>query len=93
MKIIKLIILLLAIGLGAYVLLWLFGFLASLLWYVFWIGLLVIGGTVGYKLFLGGKDDSQPQLEEPRPTAISELQNADRALSEYKEKYMPDDDK
>ena len=53
MKILKLLILLAALGIGAYVLLYLFGIIASLLWYVFWIGLIAIGGTGGYKLFLG----------------------------------------
>lgn len=91
MKILKLIILLLAIGVGAYVLLWLFGFIASLLWYVFWIGLIAIGGTVGYKLFLSGDSDETPKLENPRPTAISELDNADRTLEAYKEKFQQKD--
>ncbi len=91
MKIFKLILLLLAIGLGAYVLLWLFGIIAGLLWYAFWIGLLAVGAGVGYKLFLDGGKEDTPQLEEKRPTAISELQNADRTLEEYKRKYMPED--
>lgn len=91
MKILKLIILLAALGLGAYLLLWLFGFIASLLWYAFWIGLVVIGGAVGYKLFLSGGDEETPKLEEGRPTAISELENADRALEEYRQKYLPKD--
>lgn len=91
MKILKLLILLLAIGLGAYILLWLFGLLAGLLWYAFWIALVVVGGTVGYKLFLSGGDEEQPKLNEKRPTAISEMQNADRTLEEYRKKYMPED--
>jgi hypothetical protein len=91
MKILKILVLLVAIGLGAYLLLWLFGFIASLLWYAFWIALVAIGGTVGYKLFLKGSDEEQPRLEEGRPTAISELENADRALEAYKEKYTPKD--
>ncbi len=93
MKILKLILLLIAVGAGAYVLLWLFGFIASLLWYAFWVGILAIGGAVGYKLFLGSGDDEKPQLEEPRPTAISEIENADRTLEEYKQKYLPDETK
>lgn len=88
MKIIKIILLLLAIGLGAYVLLWLFGVIASLLWYVFWIGLVAIGASVGYQLFLKGGNEDSPKLEEKKPTAISELENADRALKEYKEKLV-----
>ena len=91
MKILKLILLLAAIGTGAYVLLWLFGIIASLFWYIFWVGLLAIGGTVGYKLFLGSEEKEKAQLEEPKPTAISELENADRALEEYKQKYLPNE--
>lgn len=90
MKILKLLILLAAVGLGAYILLWLFGVLASLLWYVFWITLLVIGGAVGYRLFLKG-DTERAELEEGKPTAISEFEGVDRALDEYKQKYLPKD--
>jgi 4-hydroxybenzoate polyprenyltransferase len=88
MKIIKILLLLLAIGVGAYILLWLFGIIASLLWYVFWIGLIAIGAGVGYKLFLSGGKEDTPQLEEKKPTAVSELENADRALEEYRKKYL-----
>ena len=88
MKILKLILLLFAIGLGAYVLLYLFGIIASLFWYAFWIGLLAIGATAGYKLFLKGGSDDNPKLEEKKPTAISELENTDRALEDYKQKYL-----
>jgi 4-hydroxybenzoate polyprenyltransferase len=88
MKILKFIILLFAIGLGAYVFLYILGIIASLFWYGFWIGLIAIGGTVGYKLFLKGNKDEKPKLEEKKPTAISELENVDRALEEYKQKYL-----
>jgi hypothetical protein len=91
MKIFKLILLLLAIGLGAYVLFWLFGIIASLFWYAFWIGLVAIGAGVGYKLFLSGGDEETRQLEEKKPTAISELENTDRALEEYRRKYLPNE--
>ena len=87
MKILKLILLLLALGLGAYILLWIFGIIASLFWYIFWIALIAIGGTVGYKLFLSGATEDTPKLDEMRPTAISEMENADRLLSEYRDKY------
>lgn len=91
MKWLKLILLLLAVGLGAYLLLYLFGILYSLLWYVFWIGLIAVGGTIGYKLFLSGGDDEKPRLEEKKPTAISEFEEADRALEEMKRKYLKDE--
>ena len=91
MKLLKFLGLLIAIGLGAYLLLFLLGFISSLLWYAFWGGLVLIGAGVGYKLFLSGPTD-KPQLEEKKPTAISELENADRTLEEYKQKYLPEKD-
>jgi hypothetical protein len=93
MKILKLLGLLLAIGLGAYVLFWLFGVIVSLLWYGVIFGVIAIAGTVGYKLILTGADEDTPKLNEKRPTAISELENADRALEEYKQKYLPNEKK
>ena len=91
MKILKILLLLLAIGVGAYALLWLFGLIASLFWYLFWISLLVIGGTVSYKLFLSGSDEDVPKLDAKRPTAISELEDTDKMLEEYREKFVPKD--
>lgn len=92
MKWLKFLLLLLAVGVGAYLLFYLIGFLYSILWYIFWIGLVAIGGTVGYKLFLsGGGDDEKPQLEEKKPTAISEFEETDRALEEMKRKYLKDE--
>lgn len=91
MKILKLILLLLALGVGAYLLLWIFGIIASLFWYIFWIALIALGGTVGYKLFISGGDEETPKLDEKRPTAISEMENADRLLSEYRDKYLSED--
>ena len=51
MNIIKLILAVIGVFFAGMVVLWLFGFLTSILWYVFWIGL--IGGLAygGYKLF------------------------------------------
>ena len=91
MKILKILLLLLVIGVGAYALLWLFGLIASLFWYLFWISLLVIGGTVSYKLFLAGGDEEMPKLDQKRPTAISELEDTDKMLAEYREKFVPKD--
>ncbi len=88
MKIIKFLALLLAIGVGAYILFWLFGVIVYLLWYAVIIGIIALAGTVGYKLLLGGGEEEQPKLQEKKPTAISELENADRTLEEYKRKYL-----
>ncbi len=88
MKIIKLLLLLLAIGVGAYIIFWLFGVIIGLLWYAVIIGIIAIAGTVGYKMLLSGDDEETPKLQEKKPTAISELENADRTLEEYKQKYL-----
>lgn len=86
MKILKLLLLLLAIGVGAYVLFWLFGVIVSLLWYAVVLGFFLLAGTIGYKLLAGAGENQQ--LEENKPTAISELDNMDRALEEYKRKTL-----
>ena len=82
----KILLIILAIGVGAYFLLWLFGIIYGLLWYIFWIGLIAVGGTVGYKLLFGKEEKNIPQLEEKHPIGIAEIQNADRILEEYKRK-------
>ncbi len=87
MNLLKFILILLAVGLGIWILFWLLGIVSALLWYLFWIGLIAFGGYVGYKLFLG-KDDETPQLGEKKPTAISEMQDFDRALEDYKSKTL-----
>ena len=88
MSFFKFILILLGIGLGIYLLFWLFfGIISTILWYAFWLALLGFGGYAGYKLFLE-KDNETPQLEEKRPTAIAEIQNLDRALDEYRRKQL-----
>jgi hypothetical protein len=94
MKWLKFILLLAALGIGVYLLFWMIGIVYGLLSYIFWIGLLAIGGTVGYKLFLSGdSEDDQPKLEEKKPIGISEFDDADRALEEIRRKYLPEEKK
>ena len=85
MNFIKLILILLALGLGVILLFWLIGVVYSALWYLFWLGLIALGGYAGYKIFLE-KEKPAPQLEEKKPVAISDIGDFDRALEEYKEK-------
>lgn len=86
MNIIKLIL----VVIGLYLLLTLglavIGIISSALWYLFWIGVIAIGGTVGYKLLK--KEREQPRLEDKTPIAVAEMNNADRALEEYKRKHL-----
>jgi hypothetical protein len=87
MNIIKFILIalgLLTVGFLGYLLI---GIISSLLWYAFVVGALGAIGYGGYKLFK--KFDDAPQLEGKTPVAISEMDNADRALEEYKRKYLP----
>ena len=80
-------IVLIAVGIFILVMLGfsLIGFIYSALWYLFWIGAIALAGTVGYKLL---KKPETKQIENTEPIGISELKNADRALEEYKNKYL-----
>lgn len=85
----KFLLFLLALVVGGYLLFWVFGILAGLLWYAVIIGVLALGGYAGYKFFLSGGDKEEPpQLEEKKPVGIAEMQNLDRALEEYKRKAL-----
>ena len=67
---------------------WLIGIVSAILWFGLWIGLLAAIGYGGYKL-LFAKEKQPARLEEKTPIAISEMQNTDRTLEEYKRKYLP----
>ena len=86
MNFIKLIL----IAIGLYLLVMLgfavVGIVYSALWYLFWLGVIAIAGTIGYKLLK--KDAEQPRLEDKTPIAIAEMKNADRVLEEYKRKHL-----
>lgn len=61
------------------------GFLYSALWYLFWIGVIAIGGYIGYKfLFKGNK----LEIEGRDPISQIELENAKviKSLDDYKKK-------
>ena len=62
------------------------GIVYSALWYLFLLGIVAVGAAVGYKLLV--KDKELSQLENKTPIAVAELKNADRALEEYKRKYL-----
>lgn len=86
MNIIK--ILLVAVGLYLLVTLGfaVIGIVSTALWYLFLLGVVAIGGAVGYKLLK--KDGEQARLEEKTPIAIAEIKDADRALEEYKRRQL-----
>jgi hypothetical protein len=66
---------------------WLIGIISALLWLALWIGLIAAIGYGGYKLLLA-KKKTAPELEEKTPIAIADLKDTDRALEEYKRKYL-----
>lgn len=82
-------IILAAIGVIAVVIIaiWLIGIVSAILWFGLWIGLIAAIGYGGYKL-LFAKAKTTPKLEEKTPIAIADLKDTDRALEEYKRKYL-----
>ncbi len=67
---------------------WLIGIVSAILWFALWIGLIAAIGYGGYKL-LFGKNKTNKVLEEKTPIGIADLKDTDRALEEYKRKYLP----
>ncbi|MGI8467416.1 MAG: hypothetical protein ACR2N3_03085 [Pyrinomonadaceae bacterium] len=63
------------------------GIIYGAFWYLVLIGVVAVGGYAGYKLLKKGDDSLK--LEDKTPVGIAEIQNADRALEEYKRKYLP----
>lgn len=61
------------------------GLVYSALWYLFWIGLVAIGGYAGYKLFL--EKDETELLGEGKPISDLELEKAKNLLNKYKDKF------
>jgi membrane protein required for beta-lactamase induction len=88
MDIIK--IILIAVGLVALLLIgyWLIGIVYGLFWLLIYAGIIGVIGYGGYKLFFE-KEKAKPELEDKTPIGIAEMQNTDRALEEYKRKYLP----
>ena len=82
-------IILAALGVIAVVIIaiWLIGIISAILWFALWAGLIAAIGYGGYKL-LFAKTKPKAQLEEKTPIAIADLKDTDRALEEYKRKYL-----
>lgn len=67
---------------------WLIGVVYGLFWLLLYAGIIGAIGYGGYKLFFE-KEKPKAQLEDKTTIAIADLQDADRALEEYKRKYLP----
>jgi hypothetical protein len=60
-----------------------FGFLYSIIWYLFWIGAIGFTGFVGYKMLT--KDKKTSRLEGKTPISFAAMRDYKRALKEYKD--------
>ncbi len=67
---------------------WLIGIISAVFWLLLVAGIVGAIGYGGYKLFFE-KDKAKAQIEDKTPIAIADLKDADRALEEYKRKYLP----
>jgi 4-hydroxybenzoate polyprenyltransferase len=82
----KLILVAVGIVLAAILAFSIIGIVYSALWYLFLLGIVAVGGTIGYKLLV--KDKKVTRLEDKAPPTIAGMKNADRTLEEYKRKYL-----
>ncbi|HEV8157696.1 MAG TPA: hypothetical protein VGP58_01610 [Pyrinomonadaceae bacterium] len=87
MNFIKIILIAIGLVLAAMLAFSVIGIVYSALWYLFLLGIVAVGGAIGYKLLV--KDKESMRLEDKTPITIAEMENADRALEEYKQKYLP----
>ncbi|MDQ3713659.1 MAG: hypothetical protein M3388_15760 [Acidobacteriota bacterium] len=87
MNFIKVILIVIGLALAAMLAFSVIGILYSALWYLFLFGIVAVGCAVGYKLLV--KDKESMRLEDKTSITIAEMKDADRALEEYKRKYLP----
>lgn len=87
MNFIKIILIAIGLVLAAMLAFSVIGIVYSALWYLFLLGIVAVSGAVGYKLLV--KDKESMRLEDNTPITIAEMKDADRALEEYKRKYLP----
>jgi hypothetical protein len=87
MNTVKIILIAIGLVLAAMLAFSVIGIVYSALWYLFLLGVVAIGGAVGYKLLK--KESALPELEGKQTVSIKEIDNADRTLEEYKRKYLP----
>jgi len=85
MNIIKLILAAIGLVFVGMLLLWVLGFLSSIIWYLFWIGVLGAIGYGGYKLFL--KAEARALGAGPA-NEIGSARDYDMSWDEYERKYL-----
>jgi hypothetical protein len=64
----------------------LIGFVFNVLWYLFWIAVLGIGGYAGYKILTRGSETKR--LADNSPYSIDGMENFDRAFEDFKRKNL-----
>lgn len=84
MNIIKLILTLLGIVFGTLIVLWVLGFVWSLIWYIVFFGIIAALGYGGYKLF---KKAEAKALGYNSPTGI-DVGDINMSWDEYDKKYL-----
>ncbi len=85
MNIIKIILAILGIILGVMVFFWLIGVVYSLIWYLFWIGVIGAIGYGGYKLF---KRAENKYVGGGTVGEIGDTRDFDMSWEEYDKKYL-----
>lgn len=85
MNIIKIILVFLGLIFGAAIVFWLLGVAWSLIWYVFWIGLLGAAGYGVYKLFKKAEDK---YIGGGSAKGYMDSHDYDMSWDEYERKYL-----
>ncbi len=86
MNLIKILLAIAGLLLVTFFAFYIIGLLSTIIWYLFLLGVIGIGGAVVYELL---KKEKEPTiLKEKTHTAIEEMENTDRLLEEYRRKYL-----
>lgn len=85
MGLIKFILALLGVFLGIYLLLWVLGFVTTLLWYGFWIALVAGVGYGGYRLF---KRAENKYVGSGKASSYLDDNDVELLYDEYEKKYL-----
>ncbi len=85
MNIIKIILAVIGLIFGVMAAFWLLGIVYSLLWYLFWLGVVGAIGYGGYKLF---KKAEAKTLGGGAPAGIGDARDYDMSWEEYERKYL-----
>ncbi|HTK25334.1 MAG TPA: hypothetical protein VL327_02150 [Pyrinomonadaceae bacterium] len=85
MNIIKIILAILGAIFGVMLVFWLLGIVYSLLWYVFWLGVVAALGYGGYKLFLKAEAKA---LGTGAGNELDDFRDFNMSWEEYDRKYL-----